>query len=126
MANAGARVMRWEMGATPELDLLTMREVAGLLRVSEVTVARWVKQGRLPAYRVGPRAVRLRRSDVERVMEPVSSPSVATALHRGNQGLASPHVAMVADANLESGWQALQELVGLGERIATRRGRKPL
>jgi excisionase family DNA binding protein len=48
----------------PDPEWMTIREVAELLRVSEVTVSRWIKQGRLPAARVGPRALRIRRDDL--------------------------------------------------------------
>jgi excisionase family DNA binding protein len=37
-----------------DLDLLTLKEAATLLKVSVVTLRRWIKQGRLPAYHVGP------------------------------------------------------------------------
>ncbi len=39
-------------GAVPSEDLLTMAEAAEALKVSQVTVARWLKQGRLP-HRTG-------------------------------------------------------------------------
>ncbi len=53
--------------------LLTTRQVADLLQVSPKTVSRLIKQGRLPSYRIagsGPR--RIRRFDVERLLEPES------------------------------------------------------
>jgi excisionase family DNA binding protein len=56
------------MVATPRHELLTIREAADFLRVSEVTISRWIKQGQLPAYRVGPRAVRLRRDDLDHLV----------------------------------------------------------
>lgn len=56
-------------------DLLTIAEAADLLRVSTVTIKRWLKQGRLPAYHVGPRAIRLRRADLAAVMRPLHEPS---------------------------------------------------
>ncbi|MFN8558270.1 MAG: helix-turn-helix domain-containing protein [Dehalococcoidia bacterium] len=40
-------------------DLLTLAEAARLLRVSRITVHRWVQRGRLPSYRVGPKAIRI-------------------------------------------------------------------
>ena len=39
-------------------DLLTIREVAGLLRVSTLTVKRWGKKGKLPAIRINSRGDR--------------------------------------------------------------------
>src|SRR5689334_7077974 len=54
------------------MDLLTVQETAALLRVSPVTVRRYIAAGRLEAIRVG-RGVRVRRKAVERVVAPVVS-----------------------------------------------------
>ena len=40
------------------LDLLTVREVADLLRVSPLTLKRWGKRGKLPAIRINSRGDR--------------------------------------------------------------------
>lgn len=45
-------------------ELLTITEVAGLLRLKPSTVRAWVLRRKLPYYKVG-RLVRIRRSDVE-------------------------------------------------------------
>lgn len=45
-------------------DLLTIREVAGLLRVSPLTVKRWGKKGKLPAIRINSRGDRRYKKDV--------------------------------------------------------------
>lgn len=51
----------------PAPDYLTIKEVAGMLRVSPRTVSRYIRDRTLPALRWGPRRklVRVRRSDVE-------------------------------------------------------------
>ncbi|MGI8914774.1 MAG: helix-turn-helix domain-containing protein [Chloroflexota bacterium] len=51
-------------------ELLTVREAATALRVSTVTIGRYLKQGRLRAYHLGPRALRLKREDVQRLLQP--------------------------------------------------------
>ena len=43
---------------------LTPQEVSGLLRVSVQTVRRWIKDGELPAYKVG-RGWRIRKGDLD-------------------------------------------------------------
>jgi excisionase family DNA binding protein len=48
--------------------LLTAAEVARVMRVSTMTVYRLIKNGELPAIRVG-KNYRLRGSDVERFLE---------------------------------------------------------
>ena len=39
-------------------DLLTVREVAEILRVSHLTIKRWGKRGKLPAIRINSRGDR--------------------------------------------------------------------
>lgn len=46
-------------------ELLTIAETASLLKVSTMTVRRWIKAGRLPAHRIGPRTIRVVRRDVD-------------------------------------------------------------
>ncbi len=45
--------------------LLTVHEIAELLKLNPQTVRNWIDQGRLPAIRVGERRVRVRRSDLD-------------------------------------------------------------
>jgi excisionase family DNA binding protein len=47
--------------------LLTVGEVAGTMRVSNMTVYRLIKSGQLPAFRVG-KNYRIRESDVSRYL----------------------------------------------------------
>ncbi|HLH22708.1 MAG TPA: helix-turn-helix domain-containing protein [Chloroflexota bacterium] len=52
------------------MELLTVQETADLLRVSTVTVRRFIADGRLPAVKVG-RAVRVDKADAEHIAKPV-------------------------------------------------------
>jgi excisionase family DNA binding protein len=45
-------------------DLLTIKEVAQLLRVSPLTIKRWGKSGKLPAIRINSRGDRRYRKEV--------------------------------------------------------------
>jgi excisionase family DNA binding protein len=47
---------------------LTVADVAELLQLNQQTVRNWIDQGSLPAVRVG-RRVRIRRSDLDRLLE---------------------------------------------------------
>jgi dCTP diphosphatase len=51
-----------------EDSFLTVAEVAQLLKLNEQTVRNWIDNGSLPAVRVGPRRVRIRESDLERLI----------------------------------------------------------
>ncbi len=53
-------------------SLVTMREAAELLKVSPVTIKRWLKQGRLRAYHVGPRAIRIKQEDLQALLTPTN------------------------------------------------------
>ncbi|MEN9407426.1 MAG: hypothetical protein RLZZ455_642 [Candidatus Parcubacteria bacterium] len=44
-------------------DLLTVREVATVLRVSPLTIKRWGKRGKLPAIRINSRGDRRYRKE---------------------------------------------------------------
>lgn len=54
--------------------LMTVSEVAAAMRVSNMTVYRLIKNGELPAVRVG-KNYRLRGSDLERFLEERSVPT---------------------------------------------------
>ena len=45
-------------------DLMAIREVAELLRISPLTIKRWGKKGKLPAIRINSRGDRRYRKDV--------------------------------------------------------------
>ena len=49
-------------------EFLTIREVAQLLKLSEATIRKWCREGRLPALKLG-KAYRIRRSDIDRLFE---------------------------------------------------------
>lgn len=48
-------------------DLITVRQAAAELQVQINTIYRWCTRGLLRPVRLGTRAVRLRRSDIERL-----------------------------------------------------------
>lgn len=51
-----------------EQHLLTAKEAAALLCLSEYTIRQWIWQRRLPVVRLG-RAVRLKRQDLEQLID---------------------------------------------------------
>jgi excisionase family DNA binding protein len=54
------------MKPTSERDYYTVAEVAEILNVSHSTVWRWIRAGKLRAYRVGSRNLRVRSRDLHR------------------------------------------------------------
>jgi len=54
-------------------DYVTVTEAATLLRVAPSTVRRWIREGDVPAYRIGRRRVALRRDDLSNLINPAGS-----------------------------------------------------
>jgi excisionase family DNA binding protein len=52
-------------------EYYTASEAARALRVSRTTIWRWIGEGRLAAYHVGGRTLRIRREDVQKALRPV-------------------------------------------------------
>ena len=58
------------MSAIFDEQYITVDEAAKALKVSKSTVWRWIDQRQLPAYRVGQRRVRIKSSEVARLITP--------------------------------------------------------
>ena len=58
---------------TKEQSFLTPQEVSDLLRVSIHTVRRWIKEGKLPAYKVG-RVWRISKVDLDKWLNQQRTP----------------------------------------------------
>ncbi len=112
------------MTAASELDLVTVAEAAKLLKVSIVTVHRWIKRGLLPSCHVGPRAVRIRRSDLENMIRPMEPKSE----HRASQGEPwTPHrTTPYTEEEKQRMLDGMERARKLGEQILERRGGEPL
>src|SRR5438876_6297639 len=95
------------MVADPQTDWLTITEAAHLLKVSRVTLHRWLKDGRLPAYHVGPKAVRIRRSDLAAVMRPVRGKEV-TSVTEATPAPIQTAIRPLTDEEVARGWAALK------------------
>jgi excisionase family DNA binding protein len=66
---------------TRPLQLLTVPQVAEEFQVTVQTIRNWIDQGVLPAVRVG-RAFRVRREDVDALLERASADSGSLATRR--------------------------------------------
>jgi excisionase family DNA binding protein len=60
-----------------ERQYYTVAEAAGVLDVSPSTVWRWIKAKKLPAYRVGERAIRIRKDDLAAIIQPLQAADMA-------------------------------------------------
>ncbi|MFE3758014.1 excisionase family DNA-binding protein [Nocardia tengchongensis] len=55
----------------PSGQLMSLREAAALAQVDIKTIRRWIDRGHLVAYRMGPRLLRVERSELLAVGRPV-------------------------------------------------------
>ena len=62
--------MEERMAQPREDDFYTIHEAARTLRVSVSTVWRWIDAGKLAAYRVGQRRVRIKKADLATMVKP--------------------------------------------------------
>lgn len=106
---------------THETRYLTVAEAAERLRVSRPTVWRWIDSGRLPAFRVGARSIRIREEDIDRVVQPVAAPSPAMRRLEGQPGYWSHQQ---GDPNVDVD-ELLRRLRRTREAILRRRGGQP-
>jgi excisionase family DNA binding protein len=75
------------MAGSPERAWYSVAEVAQLLGVSRTTVWRWIRDGRLPARRVGPRTLRVERRVVEAAGPKSSAADVAVFDRSSERGV---------------------------------------
>ena len=52
-------------------ELLSIAEAARVLHISQSTLWRWIGRGEVPAYRIGPKRVWLKKADLDFVSAPV-------------------------------------------------------
>ncbi len=58
------------MANVTEREYYTVAEAAEVLGVSRTTIWRWIESGRLPAYRIGRKTIRIRRADLPSLLKP--------------------------------------------------------
>lgn len=55
--------------ASPLGEFLTIDDICGLFGLTRATVDGWLDAGELAHYRLGPRTIRIKRSDLEEFLE---------------------------------------------------------
>ncbi|HEX5479509.1 MAG TPA: helix-turn-helix domain-containing protein [Dehalococcoidia bacterium] len=103
-------------------DFCTVAEVADMLGVSASTVWRWVDSGKMPAVRVGPKAIRIRREDAEAAVRPVEfEPDSGIESAESLRAQLRP----LTEAEKQRALEAFEAAVRIGEEIhARRKGRR--
>jgi excisionase family DNA binding protein len=65
------------MTRSQESDYYTVTQAAKVLEVSPSTIWRWIKVGKLPAYRVGERTIRIKKADLPSIVIPAQAKEVS-------------------------------------------------
>jgi excisionase family DNA binding protein len=65
------------MTSSQENDYYTVAQAAKVLDVSPTTIWRWIKTAKLPAYRVGPRKIRIKKQDLPIIITPARTKEVS-------------------------------------------------
>jgi excisionase family DNA binding protein len=63
--------------------VLSVSEAARTLGVSPSTIWRWIEAGKLPAYRIGPKKIRVRKEDLEQMVQPAGDRKGRRAVMEG-------------------------------------------
>lgn len=98
----------------------TVTEAANLLGVSVSTVWRWVDSGKLAGFRVGPKAIRIRRQDVHDTVRPLrrrDEPTTMSVVFVDAEAASGP----LTKEERERGIAALASVDQLTEAILKRR-----
>ena len=108
-------------------DWLSIGEAVRQLKVGRTTLHRWVKQGRLTAYRVGPKAVRIRRADLERLITPVAAAGrEGDGMPETQPNHTSPEtIAPLTDEQQRQAFAALKAAQEFRAYLLAKRGGKP-
>lgn len=106
-------------------EFCTVTEAAGLLDVSVSTVWRWVDSGKLPAFRVGPKAIRIRRQDAAAAVQPIAHRERAPGMNSAFVHVDAAASPLTRQERLD-GLSALDAADRLSGQILKRRRGKPL
>ena len=107
-------------------DFCTVAEVADMLGVSASTVWRWVDSGKLPAMRVGPKAIRIRRQDAEAAVRPTELDADEQAAEGSGLVDLAGATAPLTREERERWRDAIVRAEAIRERIGRRRKGRPL
>lgn len=107
-------------------EFMTVADAARFLKVSRVTIHRWLKQGHLRAYHVGPRTVRIRRQDLQRAIVPTHALESVVDLEARPIATSLAAVPPLTAEEIRRARKTMVEANRLGEEILARRNGQPL
>ena len=102
-------------------DYVTVAEAATLLRVAPSTVRRWIREGDVPAVRIGRRRVALRRTDLEMLITPTRDDIKTSGTVAGDEDLVFRRL---TPEERQRGLEAMDQAQRHAKEIQARRGGK--
>lgn len=102
-------------------EYLTVTEAATLMRVAPSTIRRWIRDGDLPAYRLGRRRVGLKRGDLNRLVTPVGRGTDRVSNMRGDE---YPPIGKLTPEERQQALEAMDRLEAMAKAITASRGGK--
>lgn len=102
-------------------EYLTVAEAATLLRVAPSTVRRWIREGDVPAYRIGRRRVALKRADLSNLITP-ARPGVETSGNLADDQLWEPR--RLTPEEQQQALELMDRIQQRAKEITARRGGK--
>lgn len=102
-------------------EYLTVTEAAALMRVAPSTIRRWIREGNLPAYRLGHRRVGLRRDDLASLITPVRKGMPRVSNMRGDE---HPPIGKLTPEERQRALETMDELEREAKAITEARGGK--
>jgi excisionase family DNA binding protein len=103
-------------------DYVTVAEAAALLRVAPSTIRRWIREGDVPAYRIGRRRVALKRTDLTELI----TPARAGADKEGEMAsIERPVIRRLTPEERQRGLNAVARLKELQQELLAARGGNP-
>ena len=106
---------------TVDEEFVTVAEAATLLRVAPSTIRRWIREGDVPAHRIGRRRVAPRRADLGRLIAP-ARPSPET---KGNVAVDEPIVGRrLTPEEKQHALEVMDRIQQRAKEIQARRGGK--
>lgn len=102
-------------------DFLSVAEAAERLRVAPSTIRRWIREGDLPAFRLGRRRVGLKRGDLDQLVRPVRGGPDRISNMRGDE---HPPVGKRTPEEIQQALEAMDRLEALSKAITASRGGK--
>jgi excisionase family DNA binding protein len=103
-------------------EYLTVAEAANLVRVSPSTIRRWIREGNLPAYRLGLRRVGLKRDDLATLVTPIRTEILAPIERPDDAPIPVPKL---TPEQKRRALEALEQAQQLAKEILARRGGVP-